>query len=204
MSAPTARSSPPASPAAPTSRSAFGACSPTPRRRSIRAPSCFFSSPTAPTTSPPSSDPPSRAAPSSSATATATRRSPTKATPGATTSSSCATSTPGPPTARPPISTLWIDCDVEIGLARANKRAGGPGDRFEAEPLRFHEKVRRGFTEIAAAEPRTRASHRRRSRSRLDAGRHQDRGARAPTERRGRAVTRRAAREHDPDEAARS
>jgi dTMP kinase len=49
--------------------------------------------------------------------------------------------------------TLWIDCDVELGLARANKRAGGPGDRFEAEPLRFHEKVRRGFAEIAAAEP---------------------------------------------------
>ena len=49
--------------------------------------------------------------------------------------------------------TLWIDCDVEVGLARANKRAGGPGDRFEAEPLRFHEKVRRGFTEITAAEP---------------------------------------------------
>jgi len=49
--------------------------------------------------------------------------------------------------------TLWIDCDVEVGLARATKRAGGPGDRFEAEPLRFHEKVRRGFTEIAAAEP---------------------------------------------------
>lgn len=49
--------------------------------------------------------------------------------------------------------TLWIDCDVEVGLARANKRAGGPGDRFEAEPLRFHEKVRRGFIEIAATEP---------------------------------------------------
>lgn len=49
--------------------------------------------------------------------------------------------------------TLWIDCDVELGLGRANKRAGGPGDRFEAEPLRFHEKVRRGFVEIAAAEP---------------------------------------------------
>ena len=48
--------------------------------------------------------------------------------------------------------TLWIDCDVEVGLARANKRAGGPGDRFEAEPLRFHEKVRLGFAEIAATE----------------------------------------------------
>jgi len=54
--------------------------------------------------------------------------------------------------ARPDL-TLWIDCDVEVGLTRANKRAGGPGDRFEAEPLRFHERVRQGFAEIAAAEP---------------------------------------------------
>ena len=49
--------------------------------------------------------------------------------------------------------TFWIDCDVTVGLARANKRSGGPGDRFEKEPLAFHERVRAGFTELAAAEP---------------------------------------------------
>lgn len=49
--------------------------------------------------------------------------------------------------------TLWIDCDVETGLRRANKRAGGPGDRFEKEPLEFHRRVRDGFAELCAAEP---------------------------------------------------
>jgi dTMP kinase len=49
--------------------------------------------------------------------------------------------------------TFWIDCDVTVGLARANKRSGGPGDRFEKEPLAFHEQVRGGFTALAAAEP---------------------------------------------------
>lgn len=43
--------------------------------------------------------------------------------------------------------TLWIDCDVEMGLARAVKRTGGPGDRFENEPLDYHHTVRRGFAE---------------------------------------------------------
>lgn len=49
--------------------------------------------------------------------------------------------------------TFWIDCPVEIGLSRANKRSGGPGDRFEKEPLAFHERVRAGFADLAAAEP---------------------------------------------------
>lgn len=49
--------------------------------------------------------------------------------------------------------TFWIDCDVAVGLARANKRSGGPGDRFEKEPLLFHERVRAGFAALAAAEP---------------------------------------------------
>lgn len=48
--------------------------------------------------------------------------------------------------------TFWLDCDVEVGLARANKRSGGPGDRFEIEPLAFHERVRTGFAELAAAD----------------------------------------------------
>jgi dTMP kinase len=49
--------------------------------------------------------------------------------------------------------TFWIDCPVQTGLARANKRSGGPGDRFEIEPEAFHERVRAGFAALAAAEP---------------------------------------------------
>jgi len=49
--------------------------------------------------------------------------------------------------------TLWIDCAVEVGLRRANHRDGGPGDRFEIEPLEFHTRIRRGFTELAARFP---------------------------------------------------
>jgi dTMP kinase len=49
--------------------------------------------------------------------------------------------------------TFWIDCPVETGLTRANKRSGGPGDRFEKEPLAFHEKVSAGFAKLAAADP---------------------------------------------------
>jgi dTMP kinase len=49
--------------------------------------------------------------------------------------------------------TLWIDCDLATGVARAVKKTGGPGDRFEAEPLAFHEKVRSGFVALHKAEP---------------------------------------------------
>lgn len=49
--------------------------------------------------------------------------------------------------------TLWIDCAVEVGLGRAQRRAGGPGDRFEIEPLEFHGRIRRGFTELASRFP---------------------------------------------------
>ncbi|HEY2776044.1 MAG TPA: dTMP kinase [Candidatus Binatia bacterium] len=45
--------------------------------------------------------------------------------------------------------TLWIDCAIETGLRRAKQRAGGPGDRFEIEPLAFHDKIRRGFAALA-------------------------------------------------------
>jgi dTMP kinase len=44
--------------------------------------------------------------------------------------------------------TLWIDCDVTTGLRRATKRTGGPGDRFESEPLDFHARVRDGFADL--------------------------------------------------------
>ena len=50
--------------------------------------------------------------------------------------------------------TFWIDCPVATGLSRANKRSGGPGDRFEKEPLAFHERVRAGFAALAAADPK--------------------------------------------------
>lgn len=43
--------------------------------------------------------------------------------------------------------TLWVDCDVKMGLERAVKRTGGPGDRFENEPLDYHHNVARGFRE---------------------------------------------------------
>lgn len=49
--------------------------------------------------------------------------------------------------------TLWIDCDVETGLGRARRGSGGPGDRFEAEPMNFHEAVREGFAQQHRAHP---------------------------------------------------
>jgi dTMP kinase len=49
--------------------------------------------------------------------------------------------------------TLWIDCPVEVGLARAERRAGGPGDRFEIEPLEFHSRIRTGFAALAKRFP---------------------------------------------------
>ena len=51
---------------------------------------------------------------------------------------------------RVPDLTIWIDCDVEVGLQRARHGAGGPGDRFEAEPTAFHLQVRDGFAAMAA------------------------------------------------------
>lgn len=44
--------------------------------------------------------------------------------------------------------TLWIDCDVETGVRRAAKETGGPGDRFESEPLDFHRRIRNGFVTL--------------------------------------------------------
>jgi dTMP kinase len=49
--------------------------------------------------------------------------------------------------------TLWIDCDIETGVRRAAKLTGGPGDRFENEPLDFHRKIHQGFTQLAADHP---------------------------------------------------
>ena len=50
-----------------------------------------------------------------------------------------------------PDMTLLLDVDVEVGLAR--KHAQGGSNRFEAEALLFHERVRAGFHALARAEP---------------------------------------------------
>jgi len=48
--------------------------------------------------------------------------------------------------------TFLLDVDPSIGLRRVQTRAGA-SDRFEAAPLAFHERVRRGLRELAAAAP---------------------------------------------------
>ena len=52
---------------------------------------------------------------------------------------------------RMPDVTVLLDIDPVEGLRRA--RGEGAGDRIEAEGLEFHQAVRRGFLELAAAEP---------------------------------------------------
>jgi dTMP kinase len=48
--------------------------------------------------------------------------------------------------------TLILDLPVAEGLARAQLRSGGE-TRFERKDRAFHEKLRRGFLEIARREP---------------------------------------------------
>ncbi|HEX5452911.1 MAG TPA: dTMP kinase [Stellaceae bacterium] len=48
--------------------------------------------------------------------------------------------------------TLILDLPVEKGLRRAARRLGS-GDRFERLDREFHERLRRGFQDIAAADP---------------------------------------------------
>ena len=48
--------------------------------------------------------------------------------------------------------TLILDLPVAEGLARAAKRSGNT-DRFERLDAAFHERLRRGFQQIAAADP---------------------------------------------------
>jgi dTMP kinase len=51
--------------------------------------------------------------------------------------------------------TLILDIPAQEGLERARARRGtDSADRFEAEGLEFHEKLRRAFLDIAAAEPK--------------------------------------------------
>lgn len=52
--------------------------------------------------------------------------------------------------------TFILDLPAEIGLSRASARQAGQGsgaDRFEAEDLTFHRRLRQAFLDIAAAEP---------------------------------------------------
>ena len=50
--------------------------------------------------------------------------------------------------------TLVLDVPAEIGLDRAARRRGnGAGDRFEAEALDFHKKLREAYLDLAGREP---------------------------------------------------
>lgn len=48
--------------------------------------------------------------------------------------------------------TLVLDLDLDVGLARAGSRGDGE-DRYERMGRDFHERLRRGFLDIAANEP---------------------------------------------------
>ena len=50
--------------------------------------------------------------------------------------------------------TLILDIDPAMGLARAKSRADGSEDRYERKGLEFHQRLRAGFLQIAAAEPK--------------------------------------------------
>jgi dTMP kinase len=56
--------------------------------------------------------------------------------------------------------TFLLDCPVDVGLSRTAQRVSeqktsqGREDRFEREQLEFHERVRKGFLELAQAEPK--------------------------------------------------
>jgi dTMP kinase len=53
-----------------------------------------------------------------------------------------------------PNRTFVLDCPVDVGLERTvRRRGGGRGDRFEGEDTSFHERVRRGFLELARESP---------------------------------------------------
>ena len=47
--------------------------------------------------------------------------------------------------------TLWLDINVEIGLARTKTR--GNQDSIEKKKMAFHRRVQQGFTELAKANP---------------------------------------------------
>jgi dTMP kinase len=49
--------------------------------------------------------------------------------------------------------TLLLDVPVEVGLARKGAGADEDWNRFEAEALAFHQRVRRAYLALAEAEP---------------------------------------------------
>ncbi|MBW4558692.1 MAG: dTMP kinase [Trichormus sp. ATA11-4-KO1] len=48
--------------------------------------------------------------------------------------------------------TIWLDVDVEVGLARKKGDQAGL-DRIEQETITFHRRVQQGYAELAAAYP---------------------------------------------------
>jgi len=49
--------------------------------------------------------------------------------------------------------TILLDVDVREGLKRVKKIYGRKMDRMERESIRFHQRVRKGYLEIASREP---------------------------------------------------
>lgn len=48
--------------------------------------------------------------------------------------------------------TIWLDVDVEVGLARKQAAMGGL-DRIEQETIAFHRRVQQGYADLAALYP---------------------------------------------------
>lgn len=53
-----------------------------------------------------------------------------------------------------PDRTFLLDIPVHVGLGRSGWRAQSKWDRFEVLDAAFHERVRQGYAQLAAAEPR--------------------------------------------------
>ena len=51
-----------------------------------------------------------------------------------------------------PDCTFYFDLDITVGLQR-KQREGAPLDRLDSQAMEFHERVRRGYLEMAAQEP---------------------------------------------------
>ena len=48
--------------------------------------------------------------------------------------------------------TVFLDLPVEVALAR---KGGGPGDNFDDAPLDFHRRIHRGYSALAASDPKS-------------------------------------------------
>ena len=51
--------------------------------------------------------------------------------------------------------TIYLDCPVDVGLARKRDaaRQGGEWNRLDRKPIEYHERVRQGYLALAHAEP---------------------------------------------------